>query len=242
MRNYWLKIAFGAVVIFAIGMVGVTIVRRGVARVNTVVTGSGPINIPLAFLPFELDGERLGTMKRVTLHRAAPRHVTQVNLQIELSDSLVAQGLAGCRLAANLEEEPGEQGINIEGGRFAKGTFWCLQEVDSTEHVEYGQVTFRPGDVIIPLYLERDLVDELQDLDFEEDPDLASNVDSDSVAAAVEAHAESVAAAAEARVDSIMKANQLRRRTLDSLRAEGLRRADSARRAVARMVDSGRAR
>jgi hypothetical protein len=231
MRNYWLKIAFGAVVIFAIGMVGLSIVRHGVARVNTVVAGSGPINIPLAFLPFELNGERLGTMKRLTLHRVAPRHVTQVNLEIELSDSLVAQGIAGCRLAANLEEDSGEQGINIEGGRFAKGTFWCLQEVDSTEHVEYGQVSFRPGEVTIPLYLERDLVDELQDLDFEEDPDSAPDIDADSVAEA-----------AHARADSIMRANQLRRRTLDSLRAEGLRRADSARRAVARMVDSKRTR
>jgi hypothetical protein len=231
MRNYWLKIAIGAVVIFAIGMVGVSVVRRGVARVNTVVTGSGPINIPLALLPFELEGERLGTMKRVTLHRTAPRHVTQVNLEIELSDSLVAQGIAGCRLAANLDQDSGEQGINIERGRFAKGTFWCLQEVDSTEHVEYGQVTFRPGEVIIPLYLSRDLVDELQDLDFEEDPDPAPDIDVDSVVEAAHAHA-----------DSIMRANQLRRRTLDSLRAEGLRRADSARRAVARKVDSSRIR
>jgi hypothetical protein len=231
MRNYWLKIAFGAVIIFAIGMVGLSIVRRGVARVNTVVTGSGPINIPLAFLPFELEGQRLGTMKRVTLHRAAPRHVTQVNLEIELSDSLVAQGIAGCRLAANLEQDSGEQGINIQGGRFAKGTFWCLQEVDSTEHVEYGQVTFRPGDVTIPLYLERDLVDELQHLDFEENPDPVPDIDVDSVVEAAHAHA-----------DSVMRANQLRRGTLDSLRAEGLRRADSVRRAFARMVDSSRPR
>jgi len=242
MRNYWFKIAFGAVVIFGIGMLGVTVVRHGIARVNTVVAGSGPIQIPLAFLPFKLQGERLGTLERVTLHRAAPRHVTQVELEVELSDSLVAQGLAGCRLAANLDEDSGPPGINIERGHFAKGTFWCLQDIDSTEHVEYGQVTFQPGDVIIPLYLSRDLVDELQDLDFEEDPDLASEVDPDSVAAAAEAHADSMAAAVEARADSIIRANQLRRRTLDSLRAEGLRRADSALRAAARMPDSSTTR
>lgn len=231
MRNYWLKIAFGAVVIFALGMLAITIVRNGIARVNTVVSGSGPIQLPLAFLPFELEGERLGTLKRVTLHRAAPRHVTQVELEVELSDSLLAQGIAGCRLGANLDHDSGTQGINIERGGFAKGTFWCLQDGDSTEHVEYGQVTFEPGDVIVPLYLSRELVNELQNVDFEEDPDPIAEIDTDSIAAAAEAHA-----------DSIIRANQLRRRTLDSLRAEGLRRADSARRAVARMVDSSATR
>jgi hypothetical protein len=231
MRNYWVKIAFGAAAIFALGMIGITIVRQGIARVHTVVEGTGPIHIPLSFIPFNLEGERLGSLERVTLHRSAPRQVTQVDLEVKLSDSLLVQGMAGCRLAANLDDDAQEPGVNIERGRFAKGTFWCIHDLDSTEHVEYGQATFRPGEVRVPLYLTHDLVEELQQLDFDHDPDPN-----------LEVEAESIAAAAEASADSAVRSAERRMRTVDSLRTEGIRRADSTRRAStpAARADSGR--
>ena len=43
MRNYWLKILLGALGVFAVGMIGVTIVRSGIAKVNSVV--HSPIEI-----------------------------------------------------------------------------------------------------------------------------------------------------------------------------------------------------
>ena len=72
MRNYWLKILLGALGIFAVGMIGVTMVRSGIAKVNSVVHGDGPITIPLGLIPFALAGERLGKLDHVTLHREAP--------------------------------------------------------------------------------------------------------------------------------------------------------------------------
>ena len=100
MRSYWLKILLGAFGVFAVGMIGVSLVRGGIAKVNSVVEGEGPITIPLGLIPFVLGGERLGKLDQVTLNRDSPSHVSDVELQVDLSDSLLAQGLSGCRLAA----------------------------------------------------------------------------------------------------------------------------------------------
>ena len=164
-----------------------------------------------------------------------------MRLEVKLSDSTLARGLEGCRLAANLDnEENGDHDINLERGRFAEGTFWCAGDAATdTALVEYGQAVFRPGDVIVPLYLAPGLVAELQNMDFDHDS-------TDAIAkAAAEAAVESTI---EAVVDSTVAAEQakarigpaLRQRMVDSLKAEGIRRADSARRELSRMADSTR--
>jgi hypothetical protein len=244
MRNYWLRIALGALAIFTVGMIGRALVNRGIGSVKGVVEGSGPLSIPLAFIPFELSGNKLGTFERVTLERTAPRSVSSVRLEVKLADSTLARGLEGCRLAANLDQdESGKHNINIERGRFAEGTFWCADGAAAdTGLVEYGQAIFRPGDVTVPLYLPQGLVAELQDIHFDAE-------DSTEATAAAEAAAEAaVESTIDAVVDSTVAAEQakarigpaIRQRMLDSLRAEGMRRADSARRVVSRMADSAR--
>ena len=59
MRNYWVRIALGALGIFAVGMIGLTLVHRGLAKVNDVVTGKGPISIPLSLIPFQSEVEKI---------------------------------------------------------------------------------------------------------------------------------------------------------------------------------------
>jgi hypothetical protein len=103
MRNYWLKILLGALGIFAVGMIGVSIARSGIAKVNSVVHSDDPISIPLGLVPFALAGEKLGKLDHVTLYRESPKHVSGVELTVDLADSLLAQGLSGCRLVANIE-------------------------------------------------------------------------------------------------------------------------------------------
>lgn len=241
MRNYWMRIALGALAIFTVGMVGRSLINRGIGSVKGVVEGSGPLSIPLAFIPFELSGNKLGTFERVTLERTAPRSVSSVRLEVKLSDSTVARGLEGCRLAANLDEDSsGDHNLNIQKGRLAEGTFWCADNAATdTALVEYGQAVFRPGNVTVPLYLAPGLVAELQNIQFDEDS-------TDAIAeAAAEAAVDSTVQAV---VDSTVAAEQararigpvVRERMLDSLRAEGLRRADSARRELSRMADSTR--
>ena len=244
MRNYWMRIALGALAIFTVGMVGHSLIHRGLNRVKGVVEGSGPLSIPLAFIPFQLGGDKLGTLERVTLERTTPRSVSSVRLEVKLSDSLLARGLEGCRLAVNLDDDHnGRQNIKIQPGRIAEGTFRCVEDAaaDSapagSDLVEYGQAVFRPGDVSVPLYLEQDLVDELQDLDFGEDSAPPSmQAEAESVVAA-----EATAAAATER-QARRSTPVVRAKMVDSLRAEGLRRADSARRVITTMADSTAAR
>lgn len=224
MRNYWMRIALGALGIFAVGMVARALINRGIGGVRGVVEGSGPLSIPLAFIPFRLGGAKLGSLKRVTLLRDAPRRVTSVELEVELSDSVLARGLEGCRLAANLESE-GDGDVNIHRGPFSDGSFWCAAD-DSTSVglVEYGHAVFHPGDVTVPLFLSRDLVNELQDLD----------IGADSSPPNVEVQTDSSVAAAGMIRDSVLA----RRGWVDSIRREGLRRGDSARRVMIQMADS----
>ena len=231
MRNYWMRIALGALAIFVVGMLGVSLVHRGIGSVRGVVRGSGPISIPLAFIPFKLNGDKLGSLERVTLRRETPSRVTGVGLEVKLSDSVLARGLEGCRLAANLDSEvPGPHGINVHRGPFAEGSFWCAKDDSaSVALVEYGEAVFHPGNVTVPLFLPRSLVDELQNL----------NLGHDSTPPVAKAQVDSILAATELSADSV---DAVRDRMIDSLRVEGRRRADSARRVLRQMADSARSR
>jgi hypothetical protein len=239
MRNYWLRIALGALGIFAVGMIGVSLVRQGAGRVRTVVAGSGPISFPLAFVPFKLEGEKLGSVDRVILERDAPKRVSAVRIEVKLRDSVVARGLEGCRLAANFDEKSDRRGIQVNGRGFSKGVFFCLHGDTTSGFQEFGRAVFQPGGVTVPLLLPNDIVDDLKQGDLgSEDADSAgeaAEARADSIADAVEARADSISAIAEARADSIMARNE---RLVDSLRREGSRRADSAR----RVADSVRKR
>ncbi|HJR15609.1 MAG TPA: hypothetical protein VJ808_02050 [Gemmatimonadales bacterium] len=227
MRNYWMRIALGALAIFIVGMLARALIHRGLGSVKGVVEGSGPLSIPLAFIPFTLGGDKLGTLERVTLERATPRHVTSVELEVELSDSMLARGLEGCQLAANLDSKDGPR-------RIEASTFWCAENpAADSSMVRYGQAVFHPGDVTVPLYLSQDLVDELQNLDFGEDS--AEAIAEAQAEAVMEAEAESALAAEQAPAGSALV---LKRRMRDSLRAEGRRRADSVRSVLSQMADS----
>jgi hypothetical protein len=232
MRNYWLKILLGSVGIFAIGMIGVSIVRGGISKVHSVVAGDGPITIPLGLIPFVLSGERLGNLDHVTLHRDSPSRVTEVELEVNLGDSLLAQGLAGCRLAANIEGNNAGPDVNIRVGRGKndKNTFRCLAgDSIPADLIEYGTATLQPGDVEIPLLLPLDVVNELQSLDFADDSAAMAAGDSDPQIEIPDA--DSIAAEVERTLDSlgIQRAGRdsvvgSPRRFADSIRAEARRR------------------
>lgn len=240
MRNYWLRIALGAAAIFTLGMIGITVARQGVGRVRGVVEGSGPITLPIAFVPFKLDGRRLGSVNKVVLLRDAPKSISSVELEVKLNDSTLARGLAGCHLAANFDADHRPAGVRIHAERFSSGFFSCLDRSDSVPQFQvFGRAVFQPGDVTVPLLLPNDIVDDLKKGDF-------GVQDEDSIAAAAEAQADSISEAVEARADSISSVAQARaesivarsERLVDSLHREGMRRADSTRRAAGRMADS----
>jgi hypothetical protein len=228
MRNYWLKILLGAFGIFALGMIGVTMVRSGIAKVNSVVHSDEPITIPLGLVPFALAGERLGKLDHVTLYRESPDHVSEVELTVNLGDSLLAEGLSGCRLIANIQGDDRERGVNIRVGKDSMdhNAFRCLAG-DSTpaDYVEYGTAIFNPGEVEVPLLLPTELVTELQSLNFDHD---SAGVDS---LGEINVPADSIAAHIERELDSAMVRRQhgetrqaATRRFADSIRAEAMKR------------------
>jgi hypothetical protein len=227
MRNYWLKILLGAMGVFTIGMIGVTIVRGGIAKVHSVVEGSGPISVPLGLVPFVLAGERLGKLDHVTLHRESPNHVSEVELSVDLADSLLAQGLSGCRLVANIEGDEQERGVNLRVGRGGaqRNAFSCLPG-DSTppDLVEYGVAIFNPGEVEVPLLLPVDLVTELQSLD------LGHNSAPGDSLGGIKVPTDSIAAEVERQLDSAIPRRQAAesraaatKRFADSIRAEAMK-------------------
>ena len=228
MRSYWFKILLGALGIFAVGMIGVAIVRSGIAKVNSVVHSDEPITIPLGLVPFAIAGERLGKLDHVTLYRESPNQVNEVELSVNLSDSLLAQGLSGCRLVANIEGDTRERGVNIKVGDDSThaNAFTCLSG-DSTppDFVEYGTAIFNPGEVEVPLLLPVELVSELQSLDFNHDKMAGDsmgeiNIPADSIAARVERELDS--AMLKRRPGETRQAAT--RRFADSIRAEAMKR------------------
>jgi len=245
MRGYWLRIAVGALAIFAVGMVGVTLARRSISGVRQVAEGSGPITLPVMFVPFKLDGQKLGTVNRLVLHREAPKRLSSVELGVKLNDSLLARGLEGCRLVADFEAKHSPKGFEVGPGSLSTGVFSCLHGDDTTSQFqEFGHAVFQPGDVSVPLLLPNDIVDDLRTHDmgsadfgpgYEDSVEAAAQAAADSVADETEARADSMAAAVEAQVVSSPSRTH---RLVDSLRREGMRRADSAR----RMADSVRSR
>lgn len=204
MRNYWLRILLGAVAIFAVGMVGVTLARQGMGRVRGVVEGSGPITLPVAFLPFKLDGERIGTIQRIRIFRTAPKQVRSVNVQVRLADSVSPSRLERCLLVAE-----GFEKINSET------TFLCSTADDTVNQnlAAIGEVQLRGTDRAFRLYMPRDAIQELTDSNL-----VFVGIDSGGLPPEV---AESIGAAAEQQADSILES---RRSKLESLGVELPRR------------------
>ena len=226
MRNYWIRIMLGALVVFALGMLGVTLLRKGVGKVNDVVHGSGPISLPLAFIPFEIGGNKLGMLDRVILERTAPKHISSVRVEIKVEDSLVALGLSGCKLAANFDaSHDGAKGVHIRTEPGTDGTFRCLTGGDSDSAlVEFGQAILQPGGVTLALLLSKELVADLQTGNF-----LSDSADtSDSLTGAMEALGDSIEVAQKRKIDSLNgRNNQLAEslRVVGRLRIEVLKQA-----------------
>ncbi len=232
MKNYWLRIGLGALAVFGVGMILVTLVRKGESRVRTVVNSTDPITIPLAFIPFSLGGQRLGTLKEVVLERSSPHRVNQVRLRVKLDDSASAARLAGCRLAADFDWDKSPQGVSVSHQRYEKGTFRCIKGDASHYLVKYGTVTLDPPGLSVPLLIPSDVADDLRKGDF-------NDAAADSAAAIAETRADSLSEAFDARADSL---EQMGESLAQRVEEQSQVRADSIRRAVARTLDSLRAR
>ena len=188
MRNYWLKIAGGALAVFAVGLAGVYAVRSIHRRVHDLANGTGDITIPLlGIVPLSIGNVRLGSVNKIEIHRDAPKHVDGFTILARLDDSVDADRFADCFFTL---QDPTQ--IND------KTTFTCLDSIP-TGMREFGDLRLidSSGDAVSerPLILaERDIAD-LQNTHGGGSP----NADS------IRASAESIGAAARKMGDSIRR-------------------------------------
>lgn len=222
MRNYWIRIVLGALGVFAAGMALIFVARRVIAKARTVAQTSNPITIPLAFVPFRLDGSRLGTFDRAVLIRKSPKEMSALHLSVKLADSAGAARLAGCGLLARFTERRTGGGAVLTDADFT-----CVKpdSVAPPGAEPFGRVVFQPGDLTAPLFVPADVARRLRgDL-----VDIRVDASVDSITGA----ADSVADAAGRAADSMGEA--------DSIREAALRMADSMRRRAHLLRDSIRA-
>lgn len=152
MRNYWGKIALGALLIFAVGYALVSAGRRVKSSI-----GSGKsITIPLgSFVPFKLNDLKVGSIRSLTIRRASPHVLAGFDLRVRLSDSAAFARLEDCRLSVN------------DANNFDERTsFFCLPS--DSGYQAFGQVSATlegAGDtrvLSLPLLLPDDAVRKFQ--------------------------------------------------------------------------------
>lgn len=218
MRNYWLRIVLGALGIFLLGMLIWTGVRTGRDKVVEVVESDQPITIPLAFVPFTVDGRNLGTLSRVEIQRSSPEQVSAVNFTVKLADSVADEQLATCVLVAkdNLD--------HINPGR----AFTCATAADTAgkDLAPVGQLETQRGGVFVLLAR----AGTLENLKF--------NMHGDAAADSATLRAELMVDSIEAAAESASMAADSMHQAADSIRNAAMQQADSARRAAHRMRDS----
>jgi len=141
-QRYWLKIALGALMVFAVGMVVIVLARRSIAEIKALAQSSRPIGIPLAILPFRVDGEQLGNVRRVELLRSSPHEISGFRLMVRLRDSTGTTRLSDCTLT-----------INDPDSFATRGGFGCEVGDSASGHLKrIGEVVFEPGGAVRAIF------------------------------------------------------------------------------------------
>lgn len=192
MRGYWTRIILGMLGIFVVGYGVVSAVRAGKSRVRQVTQSADPISIPLAFIPFNLGEQRVGTVRRLTILRREPKSVTGFRIRVDLSDLEALRLLtANCVMTV---DDPTR--LN------SRTSFQCVQ-ADSAL-VEFGRVELLPegggARIDVPLWLPAHVVAE-----FSGGAGAAAAVDADSIAREVRLLADSIRQQTRSLTDSLRR-------------------------------------
>lgn len=157
MTRYWLKIALGALLVFAVGMLIWTGVRKGTQTAQMVFHSSEPITIPIKFVNFRVDGASLGTLQQLKLLRTAPESIEGVEVTVRLDSAAVAERLQQCAMRLDDFEQMNE-----------RTTFVCVH-ADSVATAagvqQFGRVLVQGTEVSMPLLLPTNVVRDIQNHD-----------------------------------------------------------------------------
>lgn len=227
MRNYWLKIALGALGIFLVGMLGTSLFHRAKHSIEDTVNGTDPITIPTPFVDFKLDGRKLGRISRVVLLRNEPHHIAGVTVVLKVPDSLQAS-LKGCILSVDNVDNLND-----------KSSFRCGTAKDTAGKMlaPFGYVSIRGTPDSFELLLPQEAIEGIQKTTFKMNNGSFSMSDQSDSAEEVadsireyrdsvrEAIHDSLSAAADRMNDSMQSASE---RLADSLTEAALRKASAA--------------
>ncbi len=157
MKWYWGKIAITAAVIFGVGYAGISVARSTREHVVSAVESNADLTIPLPFLPFNFDGAKFGTFRKVVLHRSTPEHVESVEVTVRLNDPSVLTKLGDCNLTV---EDPSRLNEN--------SSFRCVTVDETMENFGSVVVMTRSTDgrwtraTSVPLVLPKDVARRIQ--------------------------------------------------------------------------------
>jgi hypothetical protein len=171
MRSLWTKIGFGALGVFLVGMMLITLGRQAKSAaaeaVETALQSSAFSRVASAAadIPFKLDGERLGTVRRAAIRRDEAGAIPEVNLTVELTAGRASRQLQGCVLVPERQRE-----FDFDRG------FTCAEGLTG-DLVEMGRVQFTPGDLERPIMVMPAVADDMRRGDpFEATADLGGAV------------------------------------------------------------------
>ncbi|HET8649551.1 MAG TPA: hypothetical protein VFL95_05900 [Gemmatimonadales bacterium] len=145
MNRLWIKIALGAVVVFVIGMAGVTLVRRGTSAVKQTVAGFTALGvIPHELGALQVDGVPVGTVNELRI--APPKgqpDLRYMRVNLVMNDSALDQ-LAQCKaLSGSLDSL-------FQNDR--ESDLHCLSDGSEPGYAQFGELVSASDSVRRPLF------------------------------------------------------------------------------------------
>ena len=146
-RKLWVRVAAPAVLIGGIGlMAGVGRARETKAYLRTFADslehGSGPLDLRVRFVPFYVEGERLGFVNGLHIARHEHGSVDSIRVGVSPRSEARVAHAAGCQLRLT----------TFDPGEF-KHALVC--ETGSADLIPFGSVSFGEAAPVVPLYLDQ---------------------------------------------------------------------------------------
>ena len=149
MRNIWVKIGLGAGGIFAVGMLLVTLGKFGKSKIEDLFNTDSDIRIPLmGIIPFQVGDAKLGDLRRLTLMRDTPKHLTGVRVEARLGDSITVDRFKDCAFLTVNDPEHVNENTRFSCVRDSAG----LASFGTVEirHIQGGEPTTLVRTLVLP--------------------------------------------------------------------------------------------
>lgn len=149
MKGYWIKIAFGALGVFIVGMVIMSIGRRGVDKVREAIDLQA-VSLIADNAPFRVHGIEMGTVTGVKVQPNLGEGFPHIELAVRLNSGVSPSDLTDCVLVATEDERASNEGLSCVDATTA----------DAENLVEVGMVRLEPGGEMVRLMAPRAVLEQ----------------------------------------------------------------------------------